>query len=136
MIKYLIKLKMILLLTISLYTQLCTYIGINLLSTHVTVMYEYAYRMMNIIMKLDLIDYQYLDFLNGNSLISFLLCDLYLNRPNNDQLIITMRSIYLSPRAEEGAYLFYPHNGLHFKVTRFYDLHVYVMVCHLGIFSW
>ena len=88
-------------------------------------------------MKLDLIDYRYLDFLDGRSFLKFILsCDSYLNRSNN-QYVIAMRSIYLSPKATEGIYLFYPHNGLHFKVSyKAYNLHVLLSVMCIGIFSY
>ena len=65
----------------------------------------------------DLIDYRYLEFLDGRKFLKLILtCDYYSNRSNN-QYVITMKSIYLSPKAAEGIYLFYPHNGLHFKVS-------------------
>ena len=79
--------------------------------------------------KLDLIDYQYLSFLDGKNFLKFILpCDSYPNRSNN-QYVISVRSIYLSPKATEGIFLFYPHNGLHFKVRhKAYDLHVLLSI--------
>lgn len=89
-------------------------------------------------MRLGLIGYQYLDFLTGKNFIEFiLLCDSYLNRLSDYQFVITMRSIYLSPKAEEGVLLFYPHNGLHFGVTILMTLvYYYIIIYYIDIFSY